>query len=184
MPDKSTLLDLFHHMEWSDATVWTALLASRAARDDEKLRGCLYHLHMVQQAFLRAWRGEPRETPYPQFQTVEPLMEWGRSYYPKLFAHWDALDGDKLEEEMPVPWAAMVERRIGRKPGPTTVAETALQAALHSLYHRGQVNARLREVGGTPPLVDYIAWLWLGRPGAVWPSTDGAGVGDPGGDAG
>jgi len=40
--------------------------------------------------------------------------------------------------------------------------------ALHSLYHRGQVNARLREVGGTPPLVDYIAWLWFGRPAAEW----------------
>ena len=43
-----------------------------------------------------------------------------------------------------------------------------LQIPLHSLYHRGQVNARLREVGGEPPTVDYIAWMWLGRPAAEW----------------
>ena len=28
---------------------------------------------------------------------------------------------------------------------------------------------RLREVGGTPPLVDYIAWVWFSRPDAPWP---------------
>ena len=34
----------------------------------------------------------------------------------------------------------------------------------------GQINARLREIGGEPPLVDYIAWIWLGRPTVNWPS--------------
>ena len=42
-----------------------------------------------------------------------------------------------------------------------------LQVALHSMYHRGQINARLRDFGGNPPLVDFIAWVWLGRPAAV-----------------
>ncbi len=172
MPDKITIMDLFRHMEWADATVWTAVLESEAARGDGKLRGSLYHLHMVQRAFLRAWRGEPRDTPYPTFDDAQSLAAWGRSYYTELFPHLDSLDDAKLAEVMPVPWSSMVERRIGRKPGPTTVAETALQVALHSLYHRGQVNARLREVGATPPLVDYIAWLWLGRPGAEWRSQE------------
>jgi uncharacterized damage-inducible protein DinB len=43
-----------------------------------------------------------------------------------------------------------------------------IQVATHSTYHRGQVNARLREVGGEPPLVDYIAWIWFGRPAPEW----------------
>ena len=63
------------------------------------------------------------------------------------------------------------EQRLGRKPSGTTVGETGLQVALHSTYHRGQVTARLREVGGEPPLVDYIAWVWLGRPAAEWPAV-------------
>jgi uncharacterized damage-inducible protein DinB len=41
---------------------------------------------------------------------------------------------------------------------------------MHSQYHRGQVNARLKEVGGVPPNVDYILWVWVGRPVGLWPS--------------
>jgi hypothetical protein len=26
------------------------------------------------------------------------------------------------------------------------------------------VNARLREMGGELPLVDFIAWVWFGKP--------------------
>jgi uncharacterized damage-inducible protein DinB len=65
----------------------------------------------------------------------------------------------------------MVEQSIVRKPESTTIGETILQVALHSIYHRGQVNARLRALGQEPPLVDYIAWIWLGRPDPKWPST-------------
>jgi uncharacterized damage-inducible protein DinB len=42
------------------------------------------------------------------------------------------------------------------------------QVTSHSTHHRGQVNARLRALGGEPPLVDYIAWVWFGKPAADW----------------
>ena len=96
-------------------------------------------------------------------------MLWGRSYYSEAVAYLATLNDDQLSRPMPVPWATMVEKRLGRAPETTTIGETALQVALHSTYHRGQVNARLREAGGEPPLVDYIAWVWLGRPAPVWP---------------
>ena len=54
------LNDLFRHMEWADASVWRAVLASDAARADTKLRELFYHVHMVQRAFLRVWQGETR----------------------------------------------------------------------------------------------------------------------------
>lgn len=164
------LNDLYRHMEWADAAVWAAVLASEGGRGDAKLREYLHHLHVVQRAFLRAWRGEAYETPYPAFDDGPSLMRWGRTYYGEAFAHLETLSDEKVSEPMPVPWASMVERALGRAPGMTTVGETVLQVALHSLYHRGQINARLREVGGEPPLVDYIAWVWLGRPGPGWPS--------------
>jgi uncharacterized damage-inducible protein DinB len=160
-------------MEWADALVWTSVLAAEAGRTDAKLRDVLYHLHLVQRAFLRTWRGEPRETPYPTFDDAESLMRWGRTYYSEAFNHLATLDDEQVAKAMPVPWAAMVEQRLGRAPETTTVAETALQVALHSTYHRGQINARLREVGGEPPLTDYIAWVWLGRPAASWPAATG-----------
>ncbi|HQR38743.1 MAG TPA: DinB family protein [Blastocatellia bacterium] len=165
---RSTLTDLYRHMEWADATVWAAVLSTDAARRDDKLRGTLYHLHMVQRAFLRVWRGEPRDIPYPTFDDADSLKAWARTYYVETADVLGGYTDEQLAAVMPVPWASMVERRIGRPPGPTSMGETALQVALHTQYHRGQVNARLREVGGTPPLVDYIAWVWLGRPAAEW----------------
>jgi uncharacterized damage-inducible protein DinB len=164
-----SLTDLYRHMEWADATVWASVLASESGQVDAKLQGYLYHLHVVQRAFLRTWRGEPRETPYPTFNDARSLMVWGRTYYGEAFAHLEALSDEKVSEPMPMPWATMVERMLGHAPETTTIGETVLQVALHSMYHRGQINARLREVGGEPPLVDYIAWVWLGRPAPSWP---------------
>jgi uncharacterized damage-inducible protein DinB len=43
-----------------------------------------------------------------------------------------------------------------------------MQVVLHSTHHRGQIVARVRELGGNPPLVDYIGWIWLGKPAAAW----------------
>jgi uncharacterized damage-inducible protein DinB len=167
-----TLVDLYRHMQWADAAVWTSVLASENGPTDAKLRECLYHLHMVQRAFLRLWRDDLRETPYPTFDDAQSLMQWGRTYYDEAFSHLATLDDEKVSEQVPVPWAKMVEQMIGRPPGATTVGETVLQVALHSLYHRGQVNARLREVGGKPPLVDYIAWIWQDRPAPEWPPVE------------
>jgi uncharacterized damage-inducible protein DinB len=165
----SMLADLFRHMEWADALVWTAALGSDAGQSDAKLRETLYHLHVVQRAFLRVWRSEPRETPYPIFDDALSLMRWGRTYYSEAMSHLETLNDEQVSQAMPVPWAAMVEQRLGRAPEVTSIGETAMQVALHSAYHRGQINARLRVVGVEPPLTDYIAWVWLGRPAANWP---------------
>ncbi len=163
------LKDLYLQMEWADAAVWSSVLASENGPMDQKLRDYLYHLHVVQRAFLRTWRGEPRETPYPTFDDAHSLMVWGRTYYDEAFAYLDALNNEAVGDPMPAQWAAMVEQYLGRKPETTTIGETALQVAPHTMYHRGQVNARLREVGGAPRTVDYIMWVWLGRPAAEWP---------------
>ena len=75
-----------------------------------------------------------------------------------------------------MPWVATYEAKLGRTFSTPTLGETMLQVASHSTYHRGQVNARLREVGGEPPLVDYIAWIWFGRPEPDWSAAGVAAV--------
>lgn len=166
---KQSILELYRHMEWADACVWRAVLAAAGARTDPDLRLLLQHLHVVQRAFLRVWRGEPRETPYPTFDEASELMEWARTYYPEAYAFLDSVSDAEIEALVPVPWASMVEERIGRPPGETALGDTMAQVALHSQYHRGQINSLLRRAGGEPPLVDYIAWIWHGRPAADWP---------------
>ena len=163
------LPDLYRHMEWADATVWSAIVAFEPARADTRVRELLTHTHVVQHAFLRAWRGEGRDLSFPQFESLPPLLAWARTYHLEVPKTLTTLQPDALGEPMPLPWADMVEQGIGRPPAMTTLGDTVLQVALHTLYHRGQVNMRLRELGGTPPLVDYIAWLWFGRPEAKWP---------------
>lgn len=164
----NSLTDLYQHMEWADAKVWASVISSENAEKDSKLYEYFYHLHIAQYAFLRAWRGEPRETPYPKFDNSKDLMLWGKAYYSELFEHLKAVTDEKLLEVMLLSWATMVEKRLGVAPQNTTLNDTMLQVALHSQYHRGQINTRLREVGVEPPLVDYIAWVWLGRPTASW----------------
>lgn len=166
--NRSDLTELFRHMEWADASVWRAVLRSDVACEDAKLRELFYHVHMVQRAFLRVWQGETRYTPFPTFQDNSSLIEWARGYYPDAFTQLKSWADEDLSKPLNMPWASMLIKPLGREPENTTLGQTAQQVALHSLYHRGQVNARLRELGGEPPLVDYIAWLWLGRPGAVW----------------
>ena len=162
------LTDLYRHMEWADASVWQAVLKSEAALTDQKLKDYFYHLHLVQRAFLKAWRGELQGAVPPTFDDTASIREWGRGYYEEIFAYLEQSNDTEIAQPMKLPWAEFVEKQIGRTPAPITVGGTMLQVPLHSLYHRGQINARLREVGGEPPTVDYIIWIWLERPAAIW----------------
>jgi uncharacterized damage-inducible protein DinB len=98
-------------------------------------------------------------------------MHWGHSYYREIFSHLESQTEDVVSKTMTLPWAEIVERELGRQPESISISETMLQIPMHSQYHRGQINARLRAVGGEPPRVDYIVWNWLGRPEADWDSV-------------
>lgn len=168
MFSRELLLELYRHMEWADARVWAAIGSTKS--DDTRLRSLLVHLHTVQWAFLAIWTGRPPEEAYrmpEDFASLPDVRAWAQPVYAAQHAFLTAADTD-LGQILSPPWVAQVEAHLGRRPGPTRIGETAFQVANHSTYHRGQVNARLRELGLTPPLVDYIAWLWLDRPAAEW----------------
>lgn len=154
-------------MEWADGEVWRAVLAHDAARQDGRLRQLLTHLHLVQQLFLRVWRQQSLEsamrTP-ADFPDLRQLRAWSLPYYPDVGTFVDGLDDAALAKGVTMPWVEAYQARLGRTFSTPTLGETIFQVTSHSNYHRGQVNARLRETGGEPPLVDYIAWVWFGRP--------------------
>ena len=62
-----------------------------------------------------------------------------------------------MEELVEVPWFKPVVK--------ISVRQALTQAAMHSHYHRGQNATRLRELGGVPPMTDFIVWLTQGKPG-------------------
>lgn len=165
----AALLDLLRHMEWADATVWRALMAHPPSAGDTRLRELLLHVHGVQRSFLNLWRSEAMPLPAADgFPDLQSVHTWARSYYPEVAAWTGSLDEATLARPVEMPWLGTLEARMGRKLDKPTIAETMFQVTSHSTYHRGQVNVRLREVGGEPPLVDYIAWIWFGRPSPEW----------------
>jgi uncharacterized damage-inducible protein DinB len=158
-------------MEWADATIWRAALAHPPAVSDPRLRDLLLHLHGVQRAFLTMWTDAPLAFPKAvDFPDIAAVQSWSQPYYAALAAFVATVDDASLTRTVEMPWLGEFERSSGRRFVRPSLAETMFQVTSHSTYHRGQVNARLREVGGEPPLVDYIAWVWFGKPAPAWAS--------------
>ena len=170
------LRQLLRHMEWADAEVWREVMAHEPAREDQHLRNLLTHLHLVQRLFLIVWQKQPFDPSrgQPEFTTAADLRNWARTYYAEASAFLETIDEPSLTGEVSMPWVKNFEAQTGRTFSTPTLGETIVQVTSHSTYHRGQVNARLREVGGEPPLVDYIAWIWFGRPDPNWASVAAA----------
>ena len=167
------LRQLIRHMEWADAEVWRAVLAHEPAWHDKRLRDLLMHLHLVQRLFLMVWRKQPLDPSRgrPEFATAADLRAWAQTYYGDANRFLDGLDESALKSDVSMPWVKEFEAQLGRTFSTPTLGETIFQVTSHSTYHRGQVNARLRDIGGEPPLVDYIAWVWFGRPEPNWTPT-------------
>lgn len=163
--------DIYSHMEWADARVWRAVRGREGAADDAKLYALLQHLHVVQRAFLLMWTGGEVK-PDELYAKRDPgdLMRWAREYHRDADAFFSETDELRYAELLNMPWIAQYEKQLGQTLQQPTLGETLYQVPAHSTYHRGQVNLRLREVGGEPPLVDYIAWVWFGRPEPEWPA--------------
>ena len=164
------LRQLIRHMEWADADVWRAVLAHEPAQRDGRLRDLLGHLHRTQRLFLLVWQKQPLDATWGKtdFSTAADLRTWARPYYGDVNRFLDELNESALQGEVSMPWVKSYEAELGRTFSTPTLGETIFQVTSHSTYHRGQANARLREVGGEPPLVDYIAWIWFGRPEPNW----------------
>ena len=159
----SYLEELFAHQEWADAEHWRAFEAHAEALNDKAIRERVFHIHLVQHAFL--WMTGSQATPFAlkkieDFPAMTDLKLYGRQGNAELLESSKSLSVERLEGTITIPWF---------KPPLTISRRHALtQAAMHSHYHRGQNATRLRELGGVPPMTDFIVWLRDGKPGARW----------------
>jgi len=167
----SFLEELYVHMEWADSVVWRATLTSGEGCADPVLLDTLVHLHLAQHAFLEVWKGESvtlRDR--SDFDSAREIESWARKYHVEAKRFLDTLSSSAVDGVITIPWAKLFEDKLGRPAEAVTLSETIYQVAAHSMHHRGQATRRLREIGVEPPLVDYIAWLWMGRPEPEWSS--------------
>jgi uncharacterized damage-inducible protein DinB len=132
------------------------------------MRARLHHAALVQRLFLQLWRGETlAQTRVEDYATLEEMQAWARSFHDEALHTLDGWSMGALGREMSFPWAARLTERFGPV-HPATVGDSIVQIAMHSTHHRGQVLADLRALGAEPPLTDFIAWTWQGRPAARW----------------
>ncbi len=162
--------DLFAHMAWADAVVCRAAMASPATAGDAKIAEILQHYTWTQRTYFALW--SHADVDFQSF-AAEPrdlgsLAASIRKHHAELSKWLAAAEDEQQGQPLVIPWADRLEQRLGRPPGPATVGESMVQVVTHSAHHRGQINSRLRELGVEPPLVDFIAWVWFGKPAAEW----------------
>ena len=160
--------DLLTHMEWADAETWRAVKDLPSAQADERLKWLFHHSHLVQTIYLQAWRGDPFAlTDLKTYADLAAIHAWSRPFHAQAAEFANALDESRFAEPVDFPWSQMIVEKFGTVL-PATLAESAFQVFLHTSYHRGQISTRIREIGGEPPLVDYLYWVWAGRPAPQW----------------
>lgn len=147
------LKTLFRHQQWADRQVLEAVPSVPGASDDERLRATLHHMVMVQRFFWSQCSGSEfqakKEMAAPG--SWEELVERFREAHELQETFSNSVTAPELERRFALP-------RLGVE---VTVGVAMTQAVMHSQQHRGQCLTRIRELGGTPPTVDYI--LWVGK---------------------
>lgn len=158
----SVFLDLFTHQSWADALHWKAFKNFPKALEDDAITKRLYHIHLVQNAFLAVVSGENFEMKkYEDFPEPCSLKEYAKSFHERVLKFIKDCPDSKFNEIVTIPWFRNPSLNL-------TVEKALLQCAMHSQYHRGQNAAKFRELGGEPPLTDIIAWYWKNCPAAEW----------------
>ena len=166
--NKREFKDLSMHMDWADAQTWRSVYNLPGAQNDPRLRYLLHHMHIVQVVYMQAWRGDPFVvTELNTYPDLSSLLDWSMPYYPAARTFAESVDESRFDRAVDFPWANMIKEQFGSVT-PATFSESAWQVFSHTTYHRGQVATRVREIGGEPPTVDYLVWVWQGRPAADW----------------
>jgi uncharacterized damage-inducible protein DinB len=156
--------DLFSHMHWADALVWHSVSENPSAISDHTIRERLHHIHLCQRAWLRIWLAQPVDGHAGESLTMTSLASWAREYHDDVARYLARVQETDLEVQITVPG-------IDKESRQPFLWQTFLQITAHSTYHRGQVSARLREIGGEPLETDFIRWVTLGKPKAEWPNA-------------
>lgn len=155
------LRSLLAHAEWANAVFFHAWGKS-PAREHEEMRRRVRHMAGVQAGFLCVLRGESPDhdpnAPPPSFDELKTRAQWSHGGLRDFAA---ALDAAGAERKVQIPW-------FPDPPCVITVAEALVQVAMHTQHHRGQLMTRLKDFGGEPKNVDWIIWLWKGKPAARW----------------
>jgi len=147
------LKEMARYQVWADGEHWKAIHANAAMVEDAEIRKRLNHMVMAFEMLAALARGET-PTPMKERESLAELETAMGKAHDQLA---DTLGSVDLERMMTLP-------RGPRGPFSAPAGVLLAQAVMHSQHHRGQNASRMRELGVTPPMTDYIIWYALGRP--------------------
>ncbi len=156
------LRDLMAHQSWADAIFFNCWGSSPEIVENENLRVRVLHIARVQENFRKLITEElvsrPPDEPVPCFADLKNRM---RSAGGALRLLLQEMNEPRLKDPLKIPW-------FQESPCIVRVAEALVQVAMHTQHHRGQCMTVLKQLGGKPRNVDWIVWLWKGKPDGSW----------------
>lgn len=153
--DRELLQDLARHQAWADATHWKALRENSTLLEDPEIRLRLNHMAMAARMLTGLARGEAPD-PAAMKNTL-PDAQLEDAMRKANVEILNALDSVDLQKMVPLP-------RGPKGPWEAPAGVLLLQAITHGQHHRGQNASRMRQLGATPPMTDFVLWYALGRP--------------------
>ena len=154
------ITELVQHKWYANARFLAAMGEHAETSTDQQLRELMHHVLLAN----RFWFCLSRDVPF-SFETESRTPE----SLPALIAQfrntcaeetiWLAnIPEQELQKQLHTPYI----------PGRSfSVEQGIVQICMHSHGHRAQGAVRLRQLGVTPPTLDFITWL-KDRPGVEW----------------
>ena len=153
--DAEVLRDLARHQAWADKEHWKALRANPKLLDDADIRKRLNHIVGACEMLQTLARGEmPDFAGMKDRESVDEIQTASEAANRRLV---EALGSADLDRSISLP-------RGPKGPFEAPAGVLLLQALMHGQHHRGQNASRMRELGVTPPMTDFVIWYALGRP--------------------
>jgi len=146
--DAESLKDLARHQVWADAQHWKTLHANAALLADADIRKRLNHMVMACEMLATLARGETPDAGTKELESMEELEAAMSKANERVAATLASAD---LHKMIKLP-------RGPKGPFEAPAGVLLLQALTHSQHHRGQNASRMRDLGVTPPMTDFVIW--------------------------
>ncbi len=153
--NRELLQELARHQVWADQAHWKALHGNVALAEDPEIRKRLNHMLTALKMLTALSRGEAPDT--AGMKEIDSLVDLEKAMGMAHRELASALASVDLDKMIPLP-------RGPRGPFEAPAGVLLLQVLTHSQHHRGQNASRMRQLGTTPPMTDFVVWYALGRP--------------------
>lgn len=147
----SELRSLFDYDHWANRETLASLLALDG--DASRARRFFYHIIGAQRVWLSRFETpeSPSTEPWPSL-----TLEVAASALEDLRARWNrqfaGLTPEKLSGDL-------VHKNTKGQEFRTPIRDVLMHLVMHSVYHRGQVAAAVRDSGGKPAATDYVVYV-------------------------